>query len=67
MEYKRNKIGKVIRELESRNQDIIVLSETEMKGNGIETNGAYMHFHTGIQKDQRTKLGPSVLIKNKFR
>lgn len=43
----RNKIGKVIKELESRNQDIIILSETKIKETGIEPKGSYA---VGYQK-----------------
>lgn len=53
--------------LESRKQDITVLSGMKIKGNCIETKGEYMRFLRSVPKDVRVKYGLSPLIKNKFR
>ncbi|XP_049778037.1 uncharacterized protein LOC126175324 [Schistocerca cancellata] len=62
-----NKVGEVIKEMEARNQDIIILSETKKKGRGIERIGSYTHFYSGVPKNQRAKRGISILMKNKFK
>ena len=43
----RKKVVYVINEFESRNLDIVVLSETKKKGNGVETNAPYIHLYSG--------------------
>lgn len=62
----RNKEGEIIRELENRKQNIMVLTETKKKGNGMEIKGSYIHLYSGVQKHQRAKRGVSVLIKKKL-
>ncbi|XP_049957800.1 uncharacterized protein LOC126474376 [Schistocerca serialis cubense] len=62
-----NKVGEVIKEMEARNQDIIILPETKKKGRGIERIGSYTHFYSGVPKNQRAKRVISILMKNKFK
>jgi len=40
----RNKTGEIIKGLEELKQDITILTETKMKGNGVEILGPYLHF-----------------------
>ncbi|XP_044745075.1 craniofacial development protein 2-like [Coccinella septempunctata] len=47
--------------------DIIVLSETKKKGIGSEGLREYIHFFSGVGKDQRAKAGVSILIQNKYK
>jgi hypothetical protein len=40
----RNKTGGIIKGLEELKQDITILAETKIKGNGVEILGPYLHF-----------------------
>ena len=62
-----NKMEELIKELNSRKQDIIVLSETKKKGNGMEIKGPSLHFHSGVPENSSAKRGVSILIKKKFK
>ncbi|XP_030759068.1 uncharacterized protein LOC115884584 [Sitophilus oryzae] len=63
----RNKREIIIKDLEKLELDIITLTETKKKGSGSEIIGNYLHYYSGVPKDQRAKRGVSVLIKNKFK
>jgi hypothetical protein len=39
----RNKTGEIVKSLEELKQDIMILTETKKKGNGVEMLGSYLH------------------------
>ena len=62
----RNKTGEIIKGLEELSQDIMILTETKKKGNGVETLGPYLHFYSGFPKEKRAKTGVSILVKKRL-
>mgnify|MGYP000029344414 CR=1 FL=1 len=48
-------------------QDIVILSETKKKGQGIETQGTYLHLYSGVSKEKRAKRGISIMIKKTYK
>jgi exonuclease III len=63
----RNKTGEIIKGLEELKQDITILTETKKKGNGVELLGPYLHFYSGVLKEERAKRGVSVLVEKRYR
>ena len=57
----------VFGELERLNVDIVELTETKRKGNGIEEEKNHIQIYSGISKDQRARFGVSLLIKKKYK
>jgi hypothetical protein len=57
----------VISEIDKINLDIIVLSETKKSGFGEEKTGNYVHISSGVHKHQQTRIGDSILIKDKWK
>ena len=53
----KNKTGEIIKGLEELKQDIMILTETKKKLNGVEILGPYLHFYSGVSKEKRAKLG----------
>jgi len=51
----RHTTGEIIKGLEELKQDIMILTETEKKGNGVEILGPYLHFYCGVPKEKRAK------------
>jgi hypothetical protein len=62
----RNKTGEIVKGLEKLKQDIMILTETKKKRNGVEILGPYLHFHSGVPKEKRTKRGVSILVKKMY-
>lgn len=58
------KINEVVKEIDDLNIDIIILTETKKKRNGLENLGGYDHFYSRASKDCRTKKGVSILRKH---
>ena len=63
----RNKTGENIKGLEELNKDIMILTETKEKGNGVEILGPYLHFYSGVPKEKRAKRGVSILVKERYK
>lgn len=63
----RGKTEEIAKELEKVGIDIAALSETKRKGQGIEQVDQYIHFYSGVPKDQRAKRGISIFIRKKFK
>jgi exonuclease III len=63
----RNKTGEIIKGLEELKQDIVILTETKKKGNGVEILGPYLHFYSGVTKEKRAKRGVSILVKKRYK
>jgi hypothetical protein len=47
----------IIREVSTMKMDVVVLTETEKKGAGIETLGNYIRLYSGLKKYERAKRG----------
>lgn len=47
--------------------DVVVLTETKKKSCGVEEKGNYIHIYRGVEREERTSKGVSVLIKKKFK
>ena len=63
----RNKTGEIIKGLEKMKQDITILTEMKKKGNGVEILGPYLHFYSGVSKEERAKRGVSILVKKRYK
>lgn len=63
----RNKTGEIVHSLQNTKQDIVILTETKKKGNGVEMLGPFLHFYSGVPKEKRAKRGISILIKKKYK
>jgi hypothetical protein len=63
----RNKTGEIIKGWEELKQDIMILTETKKKGNGVEILGPYLHFYSGVPKKKRAKRGVSILVKKSYK
>jgi len=63
----RNKTGEIIKGLEELKQDIMILTQTKKKGNGVEILGPYLHFYSGVSKEKRAKQGVSILVKKRYK
>lgn len=63
----RTKQTEVIREITKFNLDIVALTETKKKGSGNEIIENYVHFYSGVKKENRAKAGVSLLIAKKYR
>lgn len=57
----------IMEEIQEMKMDCIVLTETKRKGSGMEESGGYIHFYSGVPKENRAKRGVSILIKKKFK
>jgi hypothetical protein len=53
--------------LEELKQDILILTETEKKGNEIEILEPYLHFCSGVPKEKRAKKKVSILVKKRYK
>jgi hypothetical protein len=53
--------------LEELKQGITILTETKKKGNGVEILESYLHFCSGVPKEERAKRGVSVLVKKRYK
>lgn len=62
----RTKQREVFTELEKMNIDIGVLTETKKKGAGNERVGKYIHFYSGVNKNERAKRGVSMVVHQKL-
>lgn len=49
-------------EMARRSFEVIVLSETKLKGYGEEVYHDYVHLWSGVPKDNRAKRGVLILI-----
>ena len=47
--------------------DVVVLTETKMKGTGSEILGNYIHLFSGLKKYERAKRGVLVLVNKKLK
>ena len=63
----RNKTGEIVHSLQNTKQDIVILTETKKKGNGVEMLGPFLHFYSGVPKEKRAKRGISILIKRNIK
>lgn len=57
----------VFQELEKLKVDICVLTETKKKGKGNEMIAEYIHFYSGVKKEERAKRGVSIAVHKKHR
>lgn len=57
-----NKIIEILTEIKKQRVNIAVITETKKKGKGSEKCGEYLHFWSGVDKDQHAKSGVSILI-----
>jgi hypothetical protein len=48
--------------LEELKQDIIILTETMKKGNGVEILRPSLHFYSEVPTEKRAKRGVSILV-----
>jgi len=51
----------IIREINVMNMDVVVLTETKMKGTGSETLGNCMHLFSGVKKYERANLNEEIV------
>ena len=63
----RGKMQEIIKEMEQLGIDIASITETKKKGFGSEVIGNYLHFYSGVQKENRAKRGVSLLIHKKWK
>ena len=63
----RGKMQGIIKEMEQLRIDIASIMETKKKGFGSEVCGNYLHFYSGIPKENKLKRGISLLIHKKWR
>lgn len=62
-----NKKMEVFKEISKANLDIVILTETKLKGKGQEMVGSYLHIWSGIDKSKRAAAGVSILLKSKLK
>ena len=62
----RNKTGEIIKDLEELKQAITILTETKKKGKGVEIQGPYLHFYSGVPKEKREKREVFILVKKRY-
>lgn len=62
-----NKKSQVQKEVERAGLDLVVLTETKLKGKGQELSGEYVHIWSGVGRDMRARAGVSVLIKKRHK
>lgn len=61
------KQNEVFRELDNMKIDICVLTETKKKGRGNEMINPYIHFYSGVNKNERAKRGVSIAIHRRLK
>ena len=52
----------MIKEMEQLRTEIASVTETKKKGSGSEVSGNYLHFYSGVQKENKAKRGVSLLL-----
>jgi exonuclease III len=57
----------IVKEMEQLGIEIASITETKKKGSGSEIVGNYLHFYSGIPKDNRAKRGVALLIHKKWK
>lgn len=62
-----DKRTEITSEIKKYKLDIAVLSETKRKGRGYEDEDEYVHFWSGVDKNERARAGISVLIKKQLK
>ena len=62
----RGKMQEIIKEMEQLRSDIASIMETKKKGSGLEVCGNYLHFYSGVPKENKAKRGVSSLIHKKW-
>lgn len=62
-----NKKAEVFAEIEKSKLDIVVLTETKVKGNGQEMIGNLVHIWSGVDKSERARAGVSIVIRGKHK
>ncbi|KFM58790.1 Craniofacial development protein 2, partial [Stegodyphus mimosarum] len=60
------KMEKVYCELEEHKKDIVVITETKRKGKGSENIGNYIHFFSGVEENDRSRAGISIMMKEMY-
>ncbi|XP_044745745.1 uncharacterized protein LOC123307480 [Coccinella septempunctata] len=63
----RGKLVEVEKVMKQGKVDIVALTETKKKGNGIEQVGDYIHVYSGVPKSNRASKGVSLLIKKELK
>lgn len=63
----KNKRELIVKDMENLKMEIIALTETKKKGTGTEIIGEFIHFYSGVPKDQRARRGVSILINKKLK
>jgi exonuclease III len=61
----RGKMQEIIKKMKQIKIDIVSIKETKNKGSGSEVIGNYLHFYSGVPKENRAKKGVSLLIHKK--
>ncbi|KFM58793.1 Craniofacial development protein 2, partial [Stegodyphus mimosarum] len=61
-----SKMEKVYCEIEKHNKDIVVITETKRKGKGSENIGNYIHFFSGVEENDRSRAGISIMMKEMY-
>jgi hypothetical protein len=57
----------IVKEMEQLGIDIASIMEIKKKGSGSEITGNYLHFYSGVPKENRAKRGVSLLIHKKWK
>jgi hypothetical protein len=57
----------IIKEMEQLRIDIASITEIKNIGSGSEVIGNYLHFYSGVPKENRAKKGVSLLIHKKWK
>ena len=61
------KMREIIKEMEQLRTEIASMTETKKKCSGSEVCGNYLHFYSGVPKENRAKRGVSLLLHRKWR
>lgn len=59
----KNKVTEILEGIAEQNLDIVILTETKIKGQGKLAD--YIHFWSGVNKNQRAQAGVSLPVRRK--
>lgn len=57
----------VIKTITNANMDVIVITETKRKGNGVEEVGDYINIFSGVPKSERAGKGVSIFLRKSYK
>lgn len=61
------KIPEIIKEMENRNIDMLVVSETKKKGKGSEEIGDYIFLYSGVEREKRAASGVGIMLHKRLK